>query len=178
MIRRLNPNCDRLFQKPRSTPKSGVYYNNIPVGHNQLGQFMQNISKAAGISTIYTNHSCRATTVSVLDAAQIPSRHIMSVTGHKAKSSLKTYSGRTNEKTKRIMSNKISEKIREKKPLQENFQSQNEIMQPAGFSLIPLTDSQEKCLIDDLSDMDGVDDILRSIDFQTKCYMYSELCSC
>jgi hypothetical protein len=48
------------------------------------------------------------------------------------------------------MSNKISEKIREKKPLQENFQSQNEIMQPADFSLIPLTDSQEKCLIDDL----------------------------
>jgi hypothetical protein len=47
MIRRLNANCDRLCQKPRSTSKSGVYYNNIPVGHNQLGQFMQNISKCS-----------------------------------------------------------------------------------------------------------------------------------
>lgn len=114
LIRRLNPHCPRLFQQPRTSPKDGVYFNNIAVGHNGLGQFMQTISKISGISTIYTNHSCRATTVSVLDAAQIPSRHIMSVTGHKAESSLKTYSGRTDEKTKKIMSEKISEKIREK----------------------------------------------------------------
>lgn len=83
----------------------------------------------------------------------------MSVTGHKAESSLKTYSGRTDEKTKKIMSEKISEKIREKNPLQpldDNVQ--------ADFSLVPLTDSQENCLLDDLNDMDGVDDILRSID--------------
>lgn len=35
---------------------------------------------------------------------------------------------------------------------------------PADFSLVSLTDSQENCLLDDLNDMDGVDDILRSID--------------
>lgn len=81
LIRRLNPKCPRLFQQPRTSPKDSIYFKNIAVGRNRLGQFMQTISKLSGISTIYTNHSCRATTVSVLDAAQIPSRHIMSVTG-------------------------------------------------------------------------------------------------
>lgn len=41
-------------------------------------------------------------------------------------------------------------------PLDDNVQ--------ADLSLVPLTDSQENCLLDDLNDMDGVDDILRSID--------------
>lgn len=82
----------------------------------------------------------------------------MSVTGYKAESSLKTYSGRTDEKTNKIMSVKISEKKRKKplQPLDDNEQ--------ADFSFVPLTDSQENCLLYDLNDMDGVDDILRSID--------------
>ena len=112
-IKRLNPKCSNLFQQARQCPKDGVYYNNIPLGHNKLGQFMSEISKKAGLTTIYTNHSCRATTVHVLDSAQIPSRHIMSVTGHKSESSLKTYSGKTDEKTKQIMSEMIGDKIRE-----------------------------------------------------------------
>lgn len=57
-----------------------------------------------------TNHSLRATTVHILDRAQIPSRHIITVTGHKSENSLKTYSGVTDEGTKKIMSTVISEK--------------------------------------------------------------------
>lgn len=95
-----------------------VFFNNIAVGQNGLGQIMQTISKMSGISTVYTNHSFQATAVSVLHAAQIQSRHIMSVTGHKAESSIKTFSERIDEKTKKIMSEKISEKIRGKTPLQ------------------------------------------------------------
>jgi hypothetical protein len=40
------------------------------------------------LGQIYTNHSIRATTVHVLDSAEIPSHHIMAVAGHKAESSL------------------------------------------------------------------------------------------
>jgi hypothetical protein len=55
---------------------------------------MSEICTNAGLSTKYTNP------VYVLDSAQVPSRHIMAVTGHKSESSLKTYSGKTDEKTK------------------------------------------------------------------------------
>ncbi|CAG2243519.1 unnamed protein product [Mytilus edulis] len=92
-IRRLNPKCNKLFQQPKLTAKDGIHYDNIPLGHNKLGIYMNEISKAANLSREYTNHSCRATTVHILDEAQIPSRHIMSVTGHKSEASLKTYSG-------------------------------------------------------------------------------------
>jgi hypothetical protein len=46
----------------------------------------------------------------VLDEAEFPSRHIMSITGHKSETSLKTYSGKTSENTKKRMSKVISEK--------------------------------------------------------------------
>ncbi|KAK3086267.1 hypothetical protein FSP39_016051 [Pinctada imbricata] len=107
-IRRLNPDCPFLFQQPRDQPKGNVYYNNVVLGHNKLGNMMPNISEAASLSMRYTNHSLRATTVHILDAAQIPSRHIMAVTGHKSENSLKTYSGQTTENTKKAMSHTLS----------------------------------------------------------------------
>ena len=108
-LKRLNPNCPYLFQKPRIRPEDGVYYHNVVVGQNKLGHMMSDISERAGLSVRYTNHSLRATTLHILDRAQIPSRHIMTVTGHKSENSLKTYSGVTDEGTKRRMSNVISE---------------------------------------------------------------------
>jgi hypothetical protein len=54
---------------------------------------MTTIRKDCQLSKIFTNHSLRATTVHLLDIAWFPDRHIMSVTGHKAESSLKTYTG-------------------------------------------------------------------------------------
>ena len=69
---------------------------------------MSTISKESGLSRIYFNHSLRAKTVHVLDVARFLDRHIMSVTGHKAQSSLKTYTGYTDSKTKQNMSNTLS----------------------------------------------------------------------
>ena len=57
---------------------------------------MTELSEKFGLSKKYTNHSLRATSVHILDSAQFPSRHIMTVTGHKAETSLKTYTGYTN----------------------------------------------------------------------------------
>ncbi|XP_062607914.1 uncharacterized protein LOC134269726 [Saccostrea cucullata] len=162
-LRRLSPHCPRLFQQPRSVPKDNTYYCNIPVGHNELGQYMKRICVSAGINVLYTNHSCRATTVSVLDSANIPSRHIMSVTGHKAESSLKTYSGKTNENTKKVMSQIISGKISGRKAT-ETVTSPSPMQ---DYSLLPLSNSQEEVLMKDLFDeSDGIDDILRSIEFE------------
>lgn len=167
-IRRLNPRCDRLFQQARTYPKDGIYYDNVPLGHNKLGTFMNQISIKCGLNKVYTNHSCRATTVNVLDAAQFPSRHIMSVTGHKSESSLKTYSGKTDENTKKLMSEKIAERIKEKstsslrKPENDLL---SEILKDinSNFDLQPLTNSQEETLLSDICNDDGIDEILQSI---------------
>ena len=64
------------------------------------GTMMSVLSQKASPSQKYTNHSLRTTSVHILNATQIPTRHIMSVTGHKAETSLKTYTGHTNNKKK------------------------------------------------------------------------------
>ena len=86
--KKLNPKCVFLFQRPSKQPKVDVWYDNMPLGRNQLGIIMSEISKEFALSQVYTNHSLRATTVHVLDAANIAVRHIMSVTGHKSESIL------------------------------------------------------------------------------------------
>ena len=68
-----------MFQRPSKQPKVDVWYANMPLGRNQLGSIMSEISKEFALSQVYTNHSLRATTVHVLDAANIAGRHIMSV---------------------------------------------------------------------------------------------------
>jgi hypothetical protein len=73
---------------------------------------MTTISKDCQLSKIYTNHSLCATTVHLLDVARFPDRHIMSVIGHKAESSLKTYTGYTDSKTKQKMSNTLGSVLR------------------------------------------------------------------
>ena len=65
--RSLNPKGVSLFQKARTSPINGMYYDNASAGHNKLGTFMTEISRMAKLSHEYTNHSCRATTVHVLE---------------------------------------------------------------------------------------------------------------
>ena len=43
-IKMLNPKCQSLFQQPRNEPKDGVFYNNVPIGHNKLGKSMTEMS--------------------------------------------------------------------------------------------------------------------------------------
>jgi hypothetical protein len=49
--------------------------------------------------------------VNLLDVASIPGRHIMSVTGHKSESSLKSYTGHTTTKTKKKLSNIVTDSL-------------------------------------------------------------------
>ena len=52
------------------------------------------ISKAAGLSRIYTNHSIRATAITRWSNAGVPNRHIMSISGHRNEQSLAHYNPR------------------------------------------------------------------------------------
>ena len=65
---------------------------------------MKDVSKAANLSKQYTNHSIRATAVTVLDHSNFEARHIMRVSGHKSEASIRSYSRRLSESKQREIS--------------------------------------------------------------------------
>lgn len=70
----LNPNQMALFQKPKRNvvPDDPVWFENFPIGVNRIGKMMREISTDACLSRIYTNHSVKSTTASILEGAGIP----------------------------------------------------------------------------------------------------------
>ena len=90
-IKHLNPLNEYLFQR----------------GEGSLGEKMKKISKDANLSKTYTNHSIRATAVTILDRSGFEARHIMAVSGHKNESSIRSYC-KTDMSTKKEMSASLS----------------------------------------------------------------------
>ena len=79
---KLNHRCEALFhsfQYPRRNfSKDGpVWYENRPIGKNNLQKMMPTISKLAGLSRKYTNHCVTATAMTFCSDSNIPSRHII-----------------------------------------------------------------------------------------------------
>ena len=85
-----------------------MWYSKAALGRNTLASMMPDISRVAGLSQRYTNHCIRATSIQTLDRAGFEARHITRITGHKSESSIKSYSKRLSENTKRLMSNTLS----------------------------------------------------------------------
>ena len=58
-LKRVNPKCPALFQYPARNwqPTNTMWFENRPLGVNKLAKMMAEISEAAGLSKIYTNHS-------------------------------------------------------------------------------------------------------------------------
>ena len=79
------------------------------MGVNILGEMMSKISKAAYLSKTYTNHSIRATCITVLNDSSFEGRHIVIISGHLSEESIKNYCSDTSDKQKRDMSKSISE---------------------------------------------------------------------
>ena len=108
-LQHLNPKNEFLFQRPKKEVSSDavVWYDNMVVGERSLGDMMKRISKDANLSRIYTNHSIRATAVTILDKSGFEARHIMTVSGHRNESSIRAYS-KTDQTTKRRMSETLT----------------------------------------------------------------------
>ena len=93
-VSKLNPLCNAFFQRPRPRIRSEdpVWYENKPLGVNSLGNMMKSISTGCNLSKICTNHSVRATAISLWSDADIPDRHITFASGHSNEQSLAHYS--------------------------------------------------------------------------------------
>ena len=84
---KLNPSCSAFFQHPKQSvnPEDAVWYENRPLGVNKLGEMMKTISVGVKLSQLYTNHSVRASAITLLSDANVPDRHIMFISSSKAR---------------------------------------------------------------------------------------------
>ena len=92
-LSKLNLECEALFQYPKRNwvPSDNVWYENRPLGVNKLSTMMKDISSAAILSRIYTNHSVRATAITLRANAGLTNREIIVISGHHNESSLQSY---------------------------------------------------------------------------------------
>ena len=88
-----HPKVDRLFQRANVHRKKqdDPYFVAAPLGKDSIGKFMSKISEKANLSRRYTNHSVRASCLTVLQSENVGDRHIASVTMHRNISSLVSY---------------------------------------------------------------------------------------
>ena len=89
-LTKLNLKCVAFFQYPCKnwSVEDTVWYEVHPVRVNSVDSMAKNISEAASLMHPYTNHSLRATAITLWSNAGILNRHIMAITGHKNEQSL------------------------------------------------------------------------------------------
>ncbi len=109
-IAKRNQACPKLFQRAQRDPETDAecWYENKPLGKNTLGQMMATLSGEAGLSRRYTNHSVRATSITLLSEAGFEARHIKTVSGHRNEASIASYCTDTSMKQKEAMSAVLS----------------------------------------------------------------------
>ena len=73
-----------------------------------LDQMMSEISIKAKLFKRYANHSVRATPISSMNNAGIEARHNMRASGHRSKSSIRSYSKRLSEDKQRAISDSLN----------------------------------------------------------------------
>ena len=95
-ISKLNPECTAFFQYPKQkwSLSDSIWYENCPLGIQKLGTMMKEMSEAAGLSKKYTNHSVRATAITLWSNAGLSNRHIMAISSHQNEQSLRSYNVR------------------------------------------------------------------------------------
>lgn len=117
-MEKLNSNRNELWQKPKphvDGPESEWFVNQV-LGKDTLNNAMKCLSAAAGLSKTYTNHSIRATVVTVMDDNDCPTRHIQATTGHKSESSIKAYAKKISAKKRREICELLQNQVHSENP--------------------------------------------------------------
>ena len=134
---KLNPPCSAFFQhqKQSANTENAVWYEDRPLGVKKLGEMIKTISVGARLSQIYTNHSVRASAITMLSNANVPDRHIMFISGHGSEQSIAHYSSRPSVSQLESVFNTISNAL-------ENHQSQS--TQISTVTCAPLIQSSNR----------------------------------
>lgn len=101
--------CSDLFPLPTKGDKNPWYCKNRVLGKNTLAGMMKKISTEAKLSKVYTNHSIRVTSVTVLKEEGMTNSDIQSVTGHKNEASVSRYIRHRSDAAKRSFSVALSQ---------------------------------------------------------------------
>ena len=83
--------CSNIPNEVQWWQTDKIWYENRPLGVNKLSAMMKEISSAANLSRVYTNHSVRATAITLWANAGLTNREIMAISGHRNESSLQSY---------------------------------------------------------------------------------------
>ena len=93
---------------------------NAPLGEKILGGMMASLSEKYKLSQRYTNHSIRVTSLQVLEDANIESRHIVRISGHKSIELIQNYARKSSTSRKRSISSIFTESVSKKQKLDVN----------------------------------------------------------
>ncbi|CAB4035897.1 Zinc metallo ase nas-39 [Paramuricea clavata] len=124
-ITKLHPSCEAFFQYPKRkwSPADSAWYENKPLGVNTLGNMMKTISEAASLSTVYTNHSVRETSIIMWSNAGLTNRHIMAISEHRSEQSLVHYNQRPSsdqlKRSSEVISGALGDNTGHNKPLRK-----------------------------------------------------------
>jgi hypothetical protein len=92
-VSKLNPANPFLWQYQGQfyRDEDPIWFTNRKIGHTVLSKFMQSISKFCKLEVIYTNHSLRATSCTILGEIGFSDLDVRAVSQHKSVSSLGIY---------------------------------------------------------------------------------------
>ena len=77
-------NVKRLYLRSLDKPKDKVWYSGVPIGKNNLSQFVYKMCLKAGFHGKFSNHSLRATCATRLFQKGVEEQLISNVTGHRS----------------------------------------------------------------------------------------------
>ena len=97
--------------KGKNWSKDGLWFDKAPMGKTTIGSMLSSISKSAGTSIVYTNHSVRATAITAMYQAGIDRSHICRITKHKREESLKPYISEPSSEQKRTCSTVLQQHL-------------------------------------------------------------------
>ena len=110
---KLNPGNEWLWQRPVDSfdEATRYWYTNQVLGKNTLAGMLKTICRRVGLEQESCNHSVRATSITVLDTNRFSNRDIMSVSGHRSASSLKTYTSRVSVQRNHEISKALTDAV-------------------------------------------------------------------